>query len=81
MVDQAEPAFAVAERDQVLAEQAHALRLAVDGQVGGRQERDPVQPHQIAHRRAGADADEGFVVFVGKHDLRLVHQIGWTNFR
>jgi hypothetical protein len=67
MVHQADTAAGVAEGDEVLAQQAHAVRLAVGHHVGTAQERDPVQAHQRAHRRAGPDPHQALVVFAGKH--------------
>ena len=55
-VEHAEPALAVAEHDQVLAEQAHPQRRAIGfghllGEAGG----DPVPAHDLAHRRRPFD--------------------------
>ena len=69
LVHQADLALAVAERDQVLAQQAHPMRLAVALDIGGREEGDPVQPHELAHRGTGADANERLVVLGIQHGL------------
>ena len=59
VVDQANLAVRVAERDQVFAEQPHAQRSAVGlRQIGGLQDRNPIPPHQFAHGRSRADAGE-----------------------
>jgi hypothetical protein len=67
MVDQADAAIAVAKRQQLLAEQAHALRLAVGLEVAAGEKRNPVEAHQLPHGGVGADADECLVVFVREH--------------
>ena len=64
VIDQADIALAVAEDDQRLAQQLDGLRLAILFKVGGGVERDPVEPHHSAHRGAGADADQGFVILM-----------------
>jgi hypothetical protein len=60
---------AVAEGDEFFAQQAHAVRQAIGRHVAREQEGNPVQPHQLAHRRSGADANQQLVVFVGQHVL------------
>ncbi len=69
-VEQPDAAVAVAEGDEVLAEQADADRRAVGlgdlpRQTGG----DPIPPHRIAHRGAGADAGDQFVFLRWQHSL------------
>src|SRR5690242_12103441 len=57
LVDDADAPFAVAEGDQLLAEQLHAHRRAVAlRQLPVEQRRDPVAPEKLAHRRAGTRA-------------------------
>jgi len=67
-VDQPDPAVAVPEADQVLAEQLDAHRRAVrlgdlPRQAGGY----PIPPHRVAHRRAGVDTRDQFVFLRGQH--------------
>ncbi len=69
LVDQPDAAFGVAEGDQILAKQADALRLPVLGEIRRRQERNPVQPKQVAERRAFADPHQAFIVFAREHGL------------
>ena len=69
---QPDPAGAVAKRDQVLAQRAHAQRRAVRlGQLGAQQHRLPILAHQVAHRRARADAGQKLVVFPAQHSMIL----------
>ena len=56
MVHHADPAFAVAKRDQLLAEQHQAKRRTAAGDLGGHQRGNPIFPHQLAHDGARADA-------------------------
>ena len=77
-VDQTDAALAVAERDEVLAEQPDAHRRAVGlgdlrRQAGG----DPIPPHRIAHRRPGPDAGDQFVFLRWQHrDFLLARASG-----
>ena len=78
MIDKTDATFAIAKRNQVFAQQTHALRLPIHAQVRRRQKRHPVKPHELAHGRAGAYAHEGFIVFVRKHRyLRIVVLPNW----
>ena len=52
-VEQAGPAMAVAEQDQILAERAHLARHVAG--VGRKADRVPVAPQQFPHRGAAAD--------------------------
>ena len=66
-VEHADAAIAVAEDDEVLAEQADLDRRAVGlrhflGQAGG----DPVPAHDLAHRRIALDAAQQ-VIFLLRH--------------
>ena len=66
--DEPDLAPAVAEGDQVLAEQPHLLRRAVGrGQLVRGQAGHPVLAQQPAHGRATADPTEKLVVLVGEH--------------
>jgi hypothetical protein len=61
LVDQADAALRVAERDQLLAEDLHPHRRAVGlGHFAGEQHRHPVAAHQLAHGGAGAGAHQQF---------------------
>ena len=67
-IDQTDAALAVAERDEVLAEQFDAHRRAVRlGDLPRQAGRDPIPPHRIAHRRAGPDAGDQFVFLRWQH--------------
>src|SRR5262249_18421982 len=59
-IDQARPALAVAEQDQLLAEDLH--RSGRGAGVGPHADRMPVAAQQLAHRRAVADLGEAGVV-------------------
>ncbi len=59
LVDQPDLARAVAERQQLLAEDRHAhLRSVGRGDLARQQHRDPVAAHQVAHPGAGARAHQ-----------------------
>ncbi len=59
-----QPTVAVAERDQVLAEQAHTHRVAVAFNHLLRKARgQPVAPYDLSHRRLALHATEQIVVF------------------
>jgi hypothetical protein len=67
-VEHAEAAVAVAEHDQVLAEQSYAHRGSVRldhflGQAG----RYPMPPHELAHRRIAFDTAQEIVFFRRHH--------------
>ena len=61
VVEHADPAGAVAKRHQLLAEQHEADGRAVGHEFGGKRRRNPVLPHEAAHRRAGAGVRQAFV--------------------
>ena len=68
LLDEADAPLGVAEGDEFLAHQLYAHGRAVRfgdlvRQAGG----DPIAPHRIAHRRAGADAGDQFVFFRWQH--------------
>ena len=67
MVHDPDPARAVAERDQLFAEQHQPHRRAVALELRRHHRRDPVLPHHLAHRRAGADAEQIVAVFLLAH--------------
>ena len=72
-LDQADAALGVAERDEVLAEQADAHRRAVGlGDLARKQRGDPVAAHRVAHRRARADAGDEFVLLARQHGAFLL---------
>ena len=57
----------VAPGDQVLAQDADALGLAVGLELPRVDQRQPVVPHQVAHRRPGADPRQQLSVFLRQH--------------
>ena len=62
LLDQADAALGVAERQQVLAEQADARRRAVGfGDFAREESGDPVHAHRIAHRGALPHPGDEFV--------------------
>ena len=57
-----------AERDVVVAEEAHALRRAVGLELRGEERGDPVVlAHQTPHRSVTLDSGQQFVLLVGQH--------------
>ena len=73
MLHDADAAVGVAEGDQLLAEQQEPHRLAVGLQLRRQAGGNPVFAHQVAHRRARADAREHLVGGGCEHDfLRFV---------
>src|SRR5438105_13150665 len=64
VVHHADPAGAVAKRDQLLAKQHQPDRRAVALELRGLRGRNPVLPHQLAHHRSGTDLRE-FLSFRG----------------
>src|SRR5262249_47812933 len=79
LVDEADLAFAVAEGEQLLAQNLHTHRRAVGlGDLAREQNRYPVAPHQAAHRRVGPGAHEGFghlLVHGARPFLLVVHLV------
>src|SRR6516165_9080328 len=60
----------VAERDQVLAQQADPRRRPVRfGDLRTQARRDPVPAQQITHRRPGADPGQDLVVLPRQHGM------------
>ena len=71
-VEHAEAALAVAEHDEILAEQPHLDRRAVGLRHFLRQAgRNPVAAHDLAHRRVAFDAAQQIVFFGGHHRRRF----------
>src|SRR5205085_8308544 len=67
-VDQADAAVAVAEGDEVFAEEAHPHRRAVGlGDLARQAGGNPIPPHRIAHRRPGSDAGDQLVFLRWQH--------------
>ena len=64
MIHHPDPARRVAERDQLLAEEENAHRRPVGFELSGTRRRDPVLPHQLAHRRARPGADD-VLIWIG----------------
>ena len=59
-VHQPGPARAVAKQDQILAQNTHRPRLVA--RIGHQPDRMPITPHQLTHRRAGADLGQARIV-------------------
>src|SRR5947209_7617462 len=67
-VDQTDAALAVAERDEVLAEQSDAHRRTIRlGDFPRQAGRNPIPPHRISHWRAESDAGDQFVFLRWQH--------------
>ncbi len=67
-IQHSDRARAVAKRDEIFAEQAHAHGRAVGlGKFGGENRGQPVAAKDIAHRRALADTGQALIVLFGKH--------------
>ena len=68
VLEQADLAVGIAEGDELFAEQHDAARVAVRlRQLAREQAWQPVLAHQLAHRRAGADATQQLVFFATQH--------------
>ena len=61
MIHHPDPAGCIAERDQLLAEEKDPHRRPVGFELSGMRRRDPILPHQLAHRRPRAGAHQGFI--------------------
>jgi len=69
VLDEADFAVAVAERDELLAQHQDADGIAVGrGRLFGEHGRQPVLTEQVAHRGARADATDQLIFFLGQHD-------------
>ncbi len=67
-VEQSDAARAVAEGDEVLAQEPHADGRAVALRQLARERRGlPIAPEQLARRRAGRDPDQAFVLLGTQH--------------
>jgi hypothetical protein len=72
LAEQSDLARAVAERDEILAEDPHADRRRIrTGEIGRLQDRQPVLPEEVAHERPRSDARQGFVVLDPHGSRRL----------
>jgi hypothetical protein len=70
--EDAEPARRVAEHHQVFAEEPRAHRRAIAfGDLLRQAHRQPVLPHELAHRRIALDPAQQFVVLFGHHPAAL----------
>jgi len=71
-VEEPDPAVAVAERDEILAQQPDAHRRTVGpGDLARQQRRDPIATHRLAHRRSRAGPGQQLVFLTGQHGLPL----------
>ena len=67
-VEHADAALAVAKHHEILAQEAHLDRRAVGlGDLLRQAGRDPVAPHDLAHRRIAFDAAQQVVFLGGQH--------------
>ena len=68
LLNEADLSVGIPERDEVLAEQSHAHRIAVGiGDLLGEQGRQPVAAEDLAHRRGALDPGEQLVILVREH--------------
>ena len=67
LLEHPDPAVAVAERHQRLAQQLDAKRRAVGLELGRGRGRQPVAPHEVPHRRARPDPGNAFIVLARQH--------------
>src|SRR5262245_32851190 len=82
MVHHADPAVAVAEGDELLAEQHQAHGSTIALELRGHEGRDPVAPHQVTHQRAGADARQFNSIACLRHPILPIPCIwpsGWRH--
>ena len=80
LAEQADASVAGAERDQLLAQHAHAHRQAIGrGQLLGEQHRHPEAAQQRAHRRAGARFGKQVVVGAAQHEPVTIDASGETS--
>src|SRR5205823_4247170 len=69
LLQQTDAAIAIAEGDEVLAQQLDPHRRAVGlGQLARQQRRQPVPPQEFAGRRPRADSRDQLVLLNWKHD-------------
>ena len=75
--EDADVALRVAEDDEVLAEQAETLRVAVGAtELLDGHDREPVVAHEFAHRRSLAHLGQHLVVCRAQHDGSSVSCLG-----
>src|SRR5205823_291903 len=67
VLQQADFTVGIPKRDQILTQQAHPLRRSVGLNLPAEQERNPVQPQQIAHGCTTPDAGDELVVGGTQH--------------
>src|SRR5712691_8292222 len=80
VVDEADLTAGRSEADQVFAEESHAERCSVRlGELVGADGRQPVLPHEIAHRRARADTTQVLVVRLAQHTGILTALARWRS--
>ena len=66
VIEQADLAVGIPERDQVFAKQPHSQRRTVAfRQIAGLQDRNPILPHQFAHGSSRPDAREEQILGFG----------------
>src|SRR5271166_4795778 len=67
-VEEPDPAVAVAERDEILAQQPDTHRRPIElGDLTHKQGRDPIAPHCLAHRCPTSDPGQQLVFLTYKH--------------
>src|SRR5215469_2593828 len=69
LIEQADVAGAIAECDEILTQEAHALRIATGRELVAHQRRDPIPPHHLPHRGFRPDAAQQLVLFACQHML------------
>jgi hypothetical protein len=67
LIQQADPAFAVHERDEILTEQPYPHWLAIGDKLAFEQSRHPEAAHQLPHRRVRPNAAKQFVIVMREH--------------
>ena len=77
---QAHPAVAILEGDQVFAQQADAQRWTVRNELMRKQEGQPVLPEKRPRQCARPNAGQQLVVFLAQHDSRLPVLMDESNY-
>src|ERR1700724_3579494 len=73
LIEQTDSAGAVAEGYEVLAQQAHAQRIAVGlRELLGGAHRHPVAAKHLAHGRAGPDSANTFILLMSQHNFSIL---------
>ncbi len=67
--DKTDAAVGRTEGNEILAEQAHALRRAIGFELGRTAGRNPIFTKHVTHRRAGTDTCQKLILFPVEHDL------------